>query len=112
MFTDPQLKSKVDALWDHLWSGEMANPITAIKQMSYLIFLKRLEDMDIPREVAEKAKTNATIDWTIREIARAKLMVVVRRTLIKYGYPPDKQQKATDTVLKQAELMAEFIVDA
>ncbi len=65
---------------------------------------------DIAREVAEKVKANATIDWTIRESARAKLMVVVRRTLTKYGYPPDKQQKAIDTVLKQAELMAEYFV--
>lgn len=63
---------------------------------------------DIAREVAEKVKANATIDWTIRESARAKLMVVVRRTLNKYGYPPDKQKKAVDTVLKQAELMADF----
>ena len=65
----------------------------------------------IAREIAEKVKANATIDWTIRESARAKLMVVVRRTLTKYGYPPDKQQKAIDTVLKQAELMAENITN-
>jgi type I site-specific restriction-modification system R (restriction) subunit/very-short-patch-repair endonuclease len=67
---------------------------------------------DIAREVAEKVKANATIDWTIKESARAKLMVVVRRTLNKYGYPPDKQQKAIDTVLKQAELMADYFVSA
>jgi len=65
---------------------------------------------DIAREIAERVKANATIDWTIRESARAKLMVVVRRTLNKYGYPPDKQKKAIDTVLKQAELMAEYLV--
>ena len=53
---------------------------------------------EIAREIAEKVKSNATIDWTIRESARAKLMVLVRRTLTKYGYPPDKQQKAIDTV--------------
>ena len=64
----------------------------------------------IAREIADKVKANATIDWTIRESARAKLMVLVRRTLTKYGYPPDKQQKAIDTVLKQAELMADFLV--
>lgn len=58
-------------------------------------------------EVAEKVKANATIDWTIRESARAKLMVLVKRTLTKYGYPPDMQQKAIDTVLKQAELLAD-----
>lgn len=63
---------------------------------------------DIAREIAEKVKVNATIDWTIRESARAKLMVLVRRTLNKYGYPPDKQQKAIDTVLKQAELLANY----
>ena len=62
-------------------------------------------------EVAEKVKANATIDWTIRESARAKLMVLVKRTLNKYGYPPDMQQKAVDTVLKQAELLADYFVN-
>ena len=61
----------------------------------------------ISKEIADKVRANATIDWTIRESARAKLMVLVKRTLTKYGYPPDKQQKAIDTVLKQAELLAE-----
>ncbi len=64
---------------------------------------------EIAKEIADKVRKNATIDWTIRESARAKLMVLVRRTLTKYGYPPDKQQKAIDTVLKQAELFADFI---
>lgn len=62
----------------------------------------------IAREIADKVRANTTIDWTIRESARAKLMVLVKRTLNKYGYPPDKQQKAIDTVLKQAELMADL----
>ncbi|MCZ2277371.1 MAG: type I restriction endonuclease subunit R [Bacteroidia bacterium] len=62
---------------------------------------------EIAREIADKVRANATIDWTIRESARAKLMVLVRRTLNIYGYPPDKQQKAIDTVLKQAELLAD-----
>jgi type I restriction enzyme M protein len=52
MLTDPQLKSKVDALWDRFWSGGLSNPLTAIEQMSYLIFLKRLEDMDNARAAA------------------------------------------------------------
>jgi type I restriction enzyme R subunit len=65
---------------------------------------------EIAREIAEKIRTNATIDWTIRESARARLLVLVRRTLNKYGYPPDKQQKAIDIVLKQAELLADFWV--
>ncbi len=63
---------------------------------------------EIAREIADKVRANATIDWTIRESARAKLMVLVKRTLTKWGYPPDKQAKAIETVLKQAELMANF----
>ncbi len=66
---------------------------------------------EIAREIADKVRANATIDWTIRESARAKLMVLVKRTLTKYGYPPDKQQKAIDTVLKQAELLADSLVE-
>jgi len=66
---------------------------------------------DIAREITEKVKANATIDWTIRESARAKLMVLVKRTLTKWGYPPDKQAKAIETVLKQAELMADHITE-
>ncbi|MCH7723350.1 MAG: HsdR family type I site-specific deoxyribonuclease [Bacteroidetes bacterium] len=61
----------------------------------------------IAKEIAEKVKRNATIDWTIRESARAKLMVLVKRTLTKHGYPPDKQKEAIETVLKQAELIAD-----
>lgn len=63
---------------------------------------------EIAREITDKVRSNATIDWTIRESARAKLMVLVKRTLTKWGYPPDKQEKAIETVLKQAELMADF----
>ncbi len=66
---------------------------------------------DIAREIADKVRANATIDWTIRESARAKLMVLVKRTLTKYGYPPDKQAKAIDTVLRQAELLADNLMN-
>ncbi len=65
----------------------------------------------IAREIADKVRKNATIDWAMKESARAKLMVIVRRTLNKYGYPPDKQQKAVDTVLKQAEVLADYWVE-
>jgi len=64
----------------------------------------------IAREIVDKDRANTTIDWTIRESARANLMVLVKRTLTKHGYPPDKQQKAIDTVLKQAEMMAETLM--
>ena len=63
---------------------------------------------EIAREITDKVRANATIDWTIRESARARLMVIVKRTLTKWGYPPDKQAKAIETVLKQAELMADY----
>jgi len=55
----------------------------------------------------EQVKKNASIDWTIKESARAKLRVVVKRTLRKYGYPPDMQELATETVIKQAEMIAD-----
>lgn len=48
---------------------------------------------------------NVTIDWTVKENVRAKLRAMVKRILRKYGYPPDKQEKATLTVLEQAELL-------
>jgi type I restriction enzyme R subunit len=64
----------------------------------------------IARELVETVKKNVTIDWAIREQARAKLRVMVKRILRKYGYPPDKQEKATDTVLEQAELICGDLV--
>ncbi|MCD4704397.1 MAG: DUF3387 domain-containing protein, partial [Methanosarcinaceae archaeon] len=57
----------------------------------------------------EKIKQNASIDWTIKESVRAKLKVIVKRTLRQYGYPPDMQALATETVLKQAELITDEI---
>lgn len=62
----------------------------------------------IARELADKVRKNATIDWTLKESVRAKLMVLVRRTLNKYGYPPDKQRRAVETVMKQAENLADI----
>lgn len=60
----------------------------------------------IARELVETVRNNVTIDWTVREAVRAKLRVMVKRILRKYGYPPDKQEKATQTVLEQAEMIA------
>ncbi len=60
----------------------------------------------IARELVETVRNNTTIDWTVREAVRAKLRVMVKRILRKYGYPPDKQEKATQTVLEQAEVIA------
>lgn len=59
----------------------------------------------IARELVEAVKRNVTIDWTAKESVRAKLRVLVKRILRKYGYPPDKQEKATQTVIEQAEVL-------
>jgi len=59
----------------------------------------------IARELVETVKRNVTIDWTVRESVRAKLRTLVKRILRKYGYPPDRQERATRTVLEQAELL-------
>lgn len=60
----------------------------------------------IARELVETVRKNTTIDWTMRENVRAHLRVLVKRILRKYGYPPDKQEKATVTVLEQAEVLS------
>ena len=59
----------------------------------------------IARELVDTVRRNVTIDWTVKESVRAKLRVMVRRILRKYGYPPDKQERATQTVLEQAEAL-------
>ena len=61
----------------------------------------------IARELVESVRRNTTIDWNVRESARAHLRVLVKRILRKHGYPPDKQEAATLTVLKQAELFSD-----
>jgi type I restriction enzyme R subunit len=61
----------------------------------------------IARELVTAVKGNVTIDWTQRENVRAHLRTIVKRILRKYGYPPDKQEKATQTVLEQAEVLSQ-----
>ncbi len=92
-----ELKMTVDevAFYDALAANESAVDVLGDEQLRQLAL-----------EIADKVRANTTIDWAIKESARAKLMVLVRRTLNKYGYPPDKQEKAIETVLKQAELLA------
>ena len=60
----------------------------------------------IARELVETVRNNVTIDWTLRENVRAHLRRLVKRILRKHGYPPDKQEKATRTVLEQAEVLS------
>ena len=76
---------------------------------------KDLMDKDKLRELAvvltETIRQNASIDWTIKESVKAKLKVAVKRILRKFGYPPDMQLLATETVLKQAELIANELMN-
>lgn len=77
---------------------------------------KELMQQDKLRELAvvltEKVKQNASIDWTIKESVKSKLKVIVKRTLRQFGYPPDMQMLATETVLKQAEMIANELTAA
>jgi type I restriction enzyme R subunit len=66
----------------------------------------------IAQELVRTVRANVSIDWTLRENVRAQLRVLVKRILRKYGYPPDKQEKATDTVLQQAALLSSEWVGA
>ena len=72
---------------------------------------RELMQQDQLRELAvvltQRVRENASIDWTIKENVRAKLKVIVKRTLRQFGYPPDMQLLATETVLKQAEMIAD-----
>ena len=61
---------------------------------------------DIARELVASVRANVTIDWTLRENVRAQLRVLIKRILRKHGYPPDKQEKATQTVLEQAAVLS------
>ncbi len=65
----------------------------------------------IAQELVAHVRKSVTIDWKLREGARAQIRVLVRRILRKYGYPPDKQEKATQTVLEQAELICAEVAD-
>ena len=76
---------------------------------------KELMSKDMLRELAvvltQKVRENASIDWTIKESVRAKLKIAVKRVLRQFGYPPDMQALATETVLKQAEMIADELVN-
>ena len=60
----------------------------------------------IATELVVTVRRNTSIDWTVKESVKARLRVLVRRALRKYGYPPDLQESAVQTVLMQAELLS------
>ena len=74
-------------------------------------FARDLMQKDKLRELAvvltQKVRENASIDWTMKESVQAQLRVVIKRTLRKFGYPPDMEQLATETVMKQAQMLAD-----
>ncbi|MBS4026614.1 MAG: DUF3387 domain-containing protein [Clostridia bacterium] len=59
----------------------------------------------IAKDLTQAIKNNMSIDWNLRESVRAKMRITIKRLLKKYGYPPNKQPQAIETVMKQAELM-------
>jgi type I restriction enzyme, R subunit len=65
----------------------------------------------IAQDLVKAVRNNITIDWSVRENVRANLRVIIKRILRKYGYPPDKQEKATATVLEQAEALSKVWVE-
>jgi type I restriction enzyme R subunit len=98
--TDKELEEMNMSTFEYAFYTAVANNKSA----------RELMQKDKLRELAivlyERVKQNATIDWTIKESVKAQLKVIVKRTLRQYGYPPDMQKLATETVLKQAELIA------
>jgi type I restriction enzyme, R subunit len=60
----------------------------------------------IARELTQAIRASVTLDWTAKEAVRARLRTLVRRKLRTHGYPPDKAERAVDTVLRQAEVLA------
>jgi len=89
------LTSEEMAFYDALAENQSAVEVLGDKQLAI-----------IATELVMTVRQNTTIDWTVKESVKAKLRVLVRRALRKYGYPPDLQEAAVQTVLQQAELLA------
>lgn len=78
----------------------LANNESAVRELGDDILKK------IAVEITEKLRNSTTVDWQVRESVRAKLRILVRRTLQKWKYPPDKQLEAVELVLQQAEVLS------
>jgi type I restriction enzyme R subunit len=83
------------AFYDALADNESAIDVMGDEKLAY-----------IARELVREVRKNVTIDWTVRQSARARIRLIVKKILRRYGYPPDLQERATQTVLQQAELLA------
>lgn len=84
------------AFYDALADNDSAKEVLGDEQLRFLA-----------QELVERVKQNVSIDWQVRENARAQIRVLVKRVLRKFGYPPDMQQRATELVLEQAEVLCQ-----
>jgi len=89
------------AFYDALANNESARQVLGDEKLRELAVV-----------LVDRVKKNASIDWSIKESVRARMSVIVKRLLRQYGYPPDKQAIATETVLQQAQLFTEEWVRA
>lgn len=92
---EPGLNDDELAFYDALADNESAVDIMGNEELAF-----------IARQLVKQVRNSVSIDWSVKQGARAKIRVAVKRILRKYGYPPDLQEKATETVLEQAELLA------
>ncbi|MGO8805534.1 MAG: type I restriction endonuclease subunit R [Candidatus Bathyarchaeia archaeon] len=92
--TELNLSEEEIAFYDALADNESAKQVLGDKTLQVMA-----------RELVDRVRKNVTIDWTLRDSVQAKIRVMVKHILKKYGYPPDKQEKATVTVLDQAKLL-------
>jgi type I restriction enzyme R subunit len=92
----------------HLTKDELAFYDALEVNDSAVAVLGEPELLAIARELTDQVRANVTIDWTVRENVRAQLRVLVKRILRKHGYPPDRQARATELVLEQAEVLSEL----
>ncbi|HDQ72999.1 MAG TPA: type I restriction endonuclease subunit R, partial [Chloroflexi bacterium] len=92
---DLGLSEEEAAFYDALADNESAVEVMGDESLAF-----------IARELVREVRKNVTIDWTVRQSARARIRVLVKRILRRHGYPPDLQAQATATVLEQAELLA------
>jgi type I restriction enzyme R subunit len=83
------------AFYDALADNESAVEVMGDERLAF-----------IARELVREVRRNVTIDWTVRQSARARIRLIVKKILRRHGYPPDLQESATQTVLEQAELLA------
>ena len=101
---DEAVRPNIDSGFEEATEGEEVERKEKLK--TRWAQLEAVVGADKRLELVRTVRAYLTIDWTLRENVRAQLRVLVKRILRKYGYPPDKQEKATETVLEQAALLS------